>query len=301
METYISHMTERFIDISDSPLRLSLRDGNLVLGGGTDDVRVLPSELAAVILSHPASSCTLGALQLLVNEGVPLVVCDEKRLPIGTLLPLHGHHLHSERLRVQVESSPGLRNNLWGQVVKAKIRAQGELLIRRTGTDLGLLRMATQVRTGDPINKEALAASRYWPGLMGPGFIRDHEASGANSLLNYGYAVLRALVARALVGSGLHPSLGIHHHNRYDPLCLADDMMEPLRPVVDEAVISVIEGPGYGGDLGRDEKRQLLAALGGHYPFQGESWPLFEICTRMSASLFQTLRGDGRRLRLPGA
>jgi hypothetical protein len=169
------------------------------------------------------------------------IVSNEKHLPAAMLLPLSTHSTQTERFARQAAVSLPTRKRAWQQIVQAKLRAQARLLEETTGADQGLHVMAGRVRSGDPDNLEAQAARVYWPALFGKeasgeAFRRDPEGEGINVHLNYGYAVLRAIVARALCASGLHPSLGVHHHNRYDTFCLADDLMEPFRPLVDRVV-----------------------------------------------------------------
>ena len=165
---------------------------------------------------------------------------------------------------------------MWQQFVKAKLEAQAQLLEYRSGTDYGLRALAAEVRSGDPENVEARGARLYWRALFGDDFRRDREAEDLNRHLNYGYAVLRAITARAVCAAGLHPSLGIHHHNRYDAFCLADDVMEPFRPLVDRVVVNLNDRLGPDLPMDRDAKRALLLNLLERYEFEDETRSLFD-------------------------
>lgn len=200
-------------------------------GKRREEVTMPLADVAALIVSHPQVTYTHAVLPGLAAAGAIFVACDEKHLPAAMLLPLVAHSTQTERIGKQAALSLPTRKRLWQQIVQEQIYARARLLEERTGKDWGLTPMAAQVRSGDPQNLEGQAARIYWQNLFSPEpFRRDPEAEGLNSCLNYGYAVLRAAVARALCGAGLHPSLGLHHHNRYDPFCLADDFMEPFRP-----------------------------------------------------------------------
>lgn len=191
------------------------------------------------------------------------------------------------------------RKRWWAQIVRAKIEAQAELLVERCGHDNGLVMMSRRVRSGDPQNLEAQAARIYWRALFGPEFFRMRQAGDQNRLLNYGYAVLRALVARALCGAGLHPSLGLSHHNRYNPFCLADDLMEPFRPLVDRAVALWCETHSPDDPIDKETKTALLAPLLDRYRVRGEERTLFDILATAAAALTQAVLANRRSLDLP--
>lgn len=169
----------------------------------------------------------------LLAVGATVIVSGRDHLPAGMMLPIDAHHVQTERHLSQVAASLPLKKRLWQALVAAKISQQGAVLHRFTGRDGGLLPLSRRVRSGDPENLEAQAAQRYWPALFGKEFRRERAGEGTNALLNYGYAVMRAAVARAVVASGLIPSLGVFHSNRSNPFCLADDLLEPYRPYVD--------------------------------------------------------------------
>lgn len=318
-------MTNRVLDLSERPARLSVH--NSVLTIRFDDGRTVqepagetapprayrcertenPSEvtipledIAVLIVSHPQVSFSHAVLSGLAAAGGIFVACNEKHLPVAMLLPLATHSLQTERFAAQASVALPVKKRIWQEIVRAKIQAQGRLLEERTGSDCGLGTFATRVRSGDTGNLEAQAARIYWQKLFaGNGFRRNPEAGGVNALLNYGYAVLRAIVARAICGAGLHPSLGVHHHNRYDTFCLADDLMEPFRPIVDRAVAKLGDLPGADFPLDRESKRALLECLMGRFSAEGESRTLFDWLSRSAASLAAAIEGRGERLELP--
>lgn len=256
-------------------------------------------DIAVVVAAHPQVSFTLAVLSGLSASGALLVACDEKRQPAAMMLPLAVHHLQTERYGAQAQISQPVRKRLWRQIVRAKIEAQARLLEERTGANLGLRAMAARVRSGDSGNLEAQAARIYWRALLGDGFRRSPEGEGVNPLLNYGYAVLRAAVARAICAAGLHPTFGLHHRNRYDAFCLADDLMEPFRPLVDAFAATLAEEHGERVALDRDTKRSLLEPLLGRYVDQGESRTLFDWLARMAFSLAAVVDGTAEKLEIP--
>ncbi len=259
-------------------------------------------DIAVVIASHPQISYTQAVLAGLAAAGGIFVACNEKHLPIAMLLPLESHSIQTERFARQAEMPLPLKKRLWQQIIRAKLRAQAGLLEERTGQDWGLSMLASQVRSGDPKNLEARAARIYWKALFnGQEFRRDFEAEGINACLNYGYAVLRAIAARALCGTGLHPGLGLHHHNRYNPFCLADDLMEPFRPVVDRVVakMSVSRRTGSSVPLDKDSKRAILEGLLGRFTCENESRTLFDWIGRSAASLATAVESGERELFIP--
>lgn len=293
-------VTDRIIDISDDPAILRIELGNLIVARGGDVLSRVPlDEIGALIVSHRAVQFTHAVVAGLAGSGGVFVVCDEKHLPVGMLLPLQGHFAQTERFAKQAALKPSTRKRLWQQIVRAKIRAQSRLLKQLHGYDAGLSTLAGKVRSGDSQNAEAQASRRYWQLLFGDAFRRDYQANNQNRHLNYGYAVLRGMVTRAICGSGLHPSLGLHHKNRYNPFCLADDLIEPFRPLVDAAVVDLVKA--YGPDVAMDKvaKRGLLEALMSRYKSQGEERTLFDWSTRVAQSLAAIIDGEEKNLFLP--
>ena len=294
-------MTDRILEISDEPARLSARGGLLVISRpGRDEVTMPFADLAVLVVSHPQVSYTQAVLAELVASGGAFVACDKRHLPVGMLLPLDAHYVQVERFAVQAQAPLPLRKRLWREIVRAKVRAQGSLLAELHGDDQGLVALAGQVRSGDPSNVEAQASRRYWPALFrDPAFRRNTEAEDQNRLLNYGYAVLRAIVARAIAAAGLHPSLGLHHHNRYNSFCLADDLMEPFRPAVDKAVWDLVQSSGPDLALDRQAKTALIQAVTGRLTVQGQSRTTFDAASIAASSLVAVIEKRAKRLVLP--
>ena len=280
-------MTDRVLDISERPASLSVRNSQLSIRFERDEPVTIPlTDIAVVIVSHPQVSYTHAVLSGLALAGALFVTCDEKHLPVSMMLPLVTHSLQTERFAAQAGLALPVRKRIWQQIARAKIQAQARVLKERTGEESGLGALASQVRSGDPANLEARAARVYWQKIFGEiEFRRDREQDGLNACLNYGYAVLRAMVARAICGAGLHPSLSLHHHNRYDAFCLADDLMEPFRPVVDRVVAKLRDIRGPNVPLDRDSKRKILEELLGRFEANGESRTLFDWIGRVAASL----------------
>jgi CRISPR-associated protein Cas1 len=291
----------RILDISESGARLSLRHQQLVIERAEHGTVTVPfADLAVVLLAHPQVSLTQPVLSALAAHGGALIACDERRLPAGMFLPLQSHSVQNERMSAQAAISLPKRKRLWQQIVRAKIQTQAEVLSELRGTDAGLPALLPLVRSGDPANVEARAARRYW-GVLFPGidFRRDPDACDQNQLLNYGYAVLRAIVARAICAAGLHPSLGLHHHNKYNPFCLADDLMEPFRPVVDRVVASYVDREGKVSDLDPSARREILEALTQRCILNQEVRSLFDAASAMATSLAAVFLGERDELELP--
>lgn len=294
-------MKDKIIDLSEEPASLRVHYDQLILESGGKEHSVPLEELAVLIVAHPAVCYTHAVLKGICASGGALVICDEKKMPTGLLLPYTGHFVQTERFAAQIKASQPTKKSLWCQLVKSKIENQGLLLRQVQEGDFGLLAMAKKVRPGDPANLEARASRRYWPALFGDDFNRRPQArDNLNNLLNYGYAVLRSLVSRSLCASGLHPSIGIHHHSRYNPFCLADDMMEPYRPAVDEAVLSVINFLGADAPLDKSSKGVLLSELKSmRLLINKKSRCLFDAVNKTASSLCDVYLGKRRKLILP--
>ena len=257
-------------------------------------------EIAALVVAHPRVTFTQSVVSGLAEAGGILVTCDARFIPAAMLLPLQAHFIQTERLAQQVEASKPTCKRLWQQIVRAKITAQGRTLKALHGDDAGLPALLRRVRSGDPANVEAQASRRYWRALFADDkFRRNPDSDDQNRHLNYGYAVLRAVVARALCAAGLHPSIGLHHHNRYNPFCLADDLMEPWRPVVDGVVARWVREHGTKAPLDRDAKSALIETITGRYRVGGEARTLFDVLSRTAASLVAVFAGGRRDLVLP--
>ena len=218
------------------------------------------------------------------------------------MLPLYGNTTQNERFRHQLDASLPLRKQLWQQTIQAKINNQAAVLSACTGVETKCMRAwASDVRSGDPDNLEARAAAYYWKSFFPdiPGFTRDREGMPPNHLLNYGYAILRAVVARGLVGSGLLPTLGIHHHNRYNAYCLADDIMEPYRPLVDRLVSQICQEYGADTPLEKNIKAMLLTVPTIEVTIGEKRSPLMIAVSQTTASLYKCFAGELRRIAYP--
>jgi CRISPR-associated protein Cas1 len=292
---------ERILDVSDRPARLSVRYAQLVIEpDGANEVTTPLSEVAVLVLSQPQVSLTQAVVSGLAENGGSVIFMDGKHLPSAMTLPLQVHSTQTERFAAQIGASLPLRKRLWQQLVRAKIRAQGRLLEELHGDDSGLPAMAERVRSGDAGHLESQAARRYWPLLFADAhFRRGSQGPDQNSHLNYGYAILRATVSRALCSVGLHPSFGLQHHNRYDPFCLANDVMEPFRPVIDRAVYHWIQDHDPAEPLDKQAKAALLAPFLARYEVEGESRTLFDCMARVACDLSGAFLRQGENLRIP--
>ena len=228
-----------------NPAYLSTKNEQLVVAypKETQPLKTVPIEdIGVVVLEHQQITITNGLLEKLIRNNVAVINCDQYHMPVGLLMPLSGHTEQTERFRNQIEASVPLKKNLWQQTVSIKIQNQGALLQER-GVPMRKMELwAKEVTSGDALNHEARAAVYYWEKLFAiEGFTRGQKGLPPNNLLNYGYDILRGITARAIVSSGMLPTLGIFHHNKYNAYCLADDLMEPYRPFVDRIVCQIME------------------------------------------------------------
>lgn len=288
-----------------NPARLSRKDAQLVVSfpseTGRPDASVPIEDIGIVILDDPQISIGQALLGSLLENNVAVLCTDERHMPAGLFLNMQGHSEMAERFSWQIEASIPLKKNLWQQTVEQKITNQAALLKRlgQPWEDIDL--MSHQVKSGDIENKEGHAAALYWRRLFDPeiGFKRGRYEGGPNALLNYGYAVLRAVVARSLVGSGLLLALGIHHRNKYNAFCLADDIMEPYRPFVDALVCNIVDGDLDYTELTPALKRELLQIPVLDVEMDGERSPLMIATQRTSASLARCFEGKTRKIVYP--
>lgn len=283
-----------------TPFCLSLRDGQMIVCAkeAPDMRRSVPVEdIGVVVLEHPQTTVTLPLLNALSDNNAAVVLCGGDRMPNAMLLNLDSNRTQGESYRAQIEASEPLRKGLWKQIVEAKIRNQAALL-DKLGRDGGLLKPYwSNVRSGDADNREGAAARVYWSELFGRGFVRSREGEAPNNLLNYGYTILRAAVARALMGSGLFPAFGIFHRNRYNAFPLADDVMEPYRPYVDEAVF----GLSARGEsrLTAQTKQELLRLLFADTRFDDLVRPLDVGLSFTTSSLAKCFAGTKKKIAYP--
>ena len=303
-----------------TPAYLALKDGQMAIRlpgvekSGLPDalrqeaVRTVPIEdIGVVVLDNRQITLTHGLLEALLENNCSVVTCDSRGMPVGLMLPLCGNTVQSERFSHQLGASQPLKKQLWQQTVKAKIDNQVAALSACADCGVGCMgRWSADVRSGDPDNLEARAAAFYWKNLFAgvkglEGFTRDRHGSPPNNLLNYGYAILRAVIARSLVSSGLLPTLGIHHHNRYNAYCLADDVMEPYRPYVDSLVFGMV--CECGGDIPENITKDMKARLLGipvlDVRIGGKRSPLMVAATQTTASLYKCFAGEVRRIVYP--
>ena len=262
--------------------------------------RITLDELCCVILSAERATVSKSLMVRLAELGVPLIVCGSNYLPISITLPLSAHHLSSAMLDAQIAASLPLKKNLWQQIIKLKIKNQRTILDlnhANVKTPLRQLqRLANNVTSGDSQNHEAQAARLYWSSLMGKDFRRRQQAEDTvNSALNYGYAVIRAACARAIVGAGLNPSLGLHHKNKRNTFCLADDLMEFYRPLIDHIVIST----DFDDELSQQNKRDLAQVLQLDISFDGVTTTVNTSMQRSATSLARCFETGSKDLQLP--
>jgi CRISPR-associated protein Cas1 len=286
-----------------NPAYLKTKNGQLLIElADTGEVKAAAIEdIGVLILDHQQITITHSVIAKLLANNVALVTCDDIHLPTGLMLNLDGHTLQSQRFQHQLNASVPLKKQLWQQTVIAKIQNQANLLAQYRIPNKTLLNLACRVKSGDSDNCEAQAANYYWKNVfpLFPGFKRFREGEPPNNLLNYGYAVLRAVVARNLVGSGLLPTLGIFHRNQYNAYCLADDMMEPYRPYVDKVVYDIIRGNGKFLELTPSMKQQLLGIPAMDVIIDDEKSPLMNAVQRTTASLAKCFEGASRKLLYP--
>jgi CRISP-associated protein Cas1 len=290
-------MIKRIVEIS-SPARLSYREKQLRVEKEGESPQTVPLEdLGVLILDHPQCRPSQALLNACAESGCIVLISNEKHLPTSLVLPLYGNVLHTRVLRQQIETPVAVKKRLWADVVREKIRGQMRVLQHYGNEVQDFQVFLGRVRSGDPANVEGQAASAYWPKLFGPKFLRDRKAGGVNSLLNYGYAVIRATVARAIVSTGLHPALGIHHSNQFNPLCLADDLMEIYRPLVDwKTFLLASENQT---EIDRDTKQELLSLLVHTCVIDKKFLPLMTAVHSYAASVKRVLAKEDQQVVLP--
>lgn len=300
-------MIKRTLEISREPAHLAVRYDQLLLKRGDETVASIPCEdIGVVVVDHPQTTYTHSALSKLLESGAAVILCGPTHLPQGLLLPLSNHTEVVWRVKEQLAAPLPLKKKIWQQIVRAKIVAQATNLTHDSPPYRRLIELARTVRSGDPANHEAHAARFYWqawlinadaPETLDVAFQRDADENGLNAVLNYGYSILRAAVARALVAGGLNPALGVHHSNRGNPFCLADDLMEPLRPLVDARARELY----WSGQTSLDQptKARLLELLAEDVKLGTETGPLQVMLHRYTASLVRCFQKTSKRLEIP--
>jgi CRISPR-associated protein Cas1 len=294
-------MVKRTLHFSN-PAHLSFSNAQLVIDikGEQKITKTIPIEdIGVVIIEHPQITLSMSVLDALIKANVAVVSCDDHYMPSGMFLPLDGHNTQTERIRNQLNASEPLKKQLWQQTIKCKIENQAAVL-EKLGIDGRRLKLlASKVLSGDSSNLEAQAAAYYWQQLYGSDFVRSRKMESPNAQLNYGYAILRSLVARALSASGMYPSVGIHHRNKYNAFCLADDIMEPYRPFVDWQVINMFDGTELETGLTKDQKIKLLSLPQLDISIQQLTRPLFHAVSITTASLYKCFDGEIRKVSYP--
>ena len=259
-------------------------------------------DIGVVLLDNKQITITSGLLEALLENNCAVITCDSKSMPVGLMLPLCGNTTQSERFRDQLDASLPLKKQIWQQTVRQKILNQASVLHEKRGVDVRCMEVwANEVRSGDPDNLEARAAAYYWKNMFPeiPNFTRFRDGVAPNHLLNYGYAILRAIVARGLVGSGLLPTFGVHHHNRYNAYCLADDIMEPYRPYVDALVVDMTEEMGVIEEMTKEMKARLLSIPVIDVVVGSKRSPLMIAVSQTTASLYRCFCGESRKIVYP--
>ncbi len=285
-----------------NPAYLKTATEQLVVERAGEESKSIPIEdIGIVVLDHQQITITQALLAKLLANNVALITCNETHHPVGLLLTLDGNTLQSQKYQAQIDASQPLKKQLWQQTVEQKIANQAAVLKGQRQETNYMDTLARTVKSGDPDNNEAKAAAWYWKRLF-PDFLhftREREGLPPNNLLNYGYAILRAIVARNLVGSGLMPTLGIHHRNQYNAYCLADDIMEPYRPYVDTIVYQIVRGNGKYLDMTPNMKTALLNIPAMDVTIDGQTSPLMNAVARTTASLCKCYEGEARKILYP--
>lgn len=296
-------MIKRTVAVTQ-PMYLSTKDEQMVLRYPEQkEVITVPIEdLGVLILENPQITISTGLMERIIQNQVAVLYCNSQHMPIGTIMPLSGHSEQSERWQCQLEASLPLKKNLWMQTVQAKIYNQAMHLKERGMPHENMLHWVKKVQSGDPKNHEAQAAVYYWKNIFPlENFYRQAKGPSPNHLLNYGYAILRAITARALVASGMLPTLGIHHKSKYNAYCLADDIMEPYRPYVDFVVANLVDTWELEDleELSPEIKKELLSIPALDVVIDDKRSPLLVAMTRTTSSLYACFRGDKKKIVYP--
>jgi len=292
-------MIKRTIYIG-SPAHLKLKNQQLLIQEPLGAIKgsVPIEDMALLVLDHYQITISTQVINSLQGNGVCIVTCDDHHLPFGITLPLYGHTEHSERVKCQLEVSEPLKKQLWKQTVVKKIKNQEALLKLNDRAHEPMSEYRAATKSGDISNTEGKAAQHYWKHLF-PEFQRNRFGDAPNALLNFGYAILRSIVARALVSSGLLPILGLFHKNKYNPYCLADDIMEPYRPFVDKMVVNYVNNYGETDELNKNIKAYLLGIATQDVWIDGQQRPLMVAVTTTTASLYKCYTGELRTIKYP--
>lgn len=277
---------------------ITTKYGQLIIKSEVRDASIPIEDIGFIVLENQESYISIPALNKLIAHNVSTIFCNEKHLPTSMLLNLNGHHIQQTIFKDQINASEPLKKQLWQQTIKKKIYNQAELLKRIGKKDLPLRNMISKVLSGDTTNKEAQAASYYWKQLFNIDFSRHRFGNYPNNFLNYGYTILRASVARALAGSGLLSTLGIHHHNKYNSFCLADDIMEPYRPLVDYVILKIMNESSE-TTLNKNIKSSILELLTETVYFEDSKSTLMVGLSKTTSSLQHCFTGQLKKIIYP--
>ncbi|MEO0280786.1 MAG: type II CRISPR-associated endonuclease Cas1 [candidate division WOR-3 bacterium] len=294
-------MIEKIIEISEGPVKLSSEYEQLILTkNGTEILKTPLNEIAVLLISTPLASISTNVISLITKNKGMIITCDHFYLPVGVFLPYELNYIQYERIQKQINASLPLKKQLWKQIISEKINSQASVLKKLKGSDFGLYYISEKVQSGDSTNLEAYSSKIYWKELFGEKFKRDKDLPGVNSILNYGYTILRAMTARAVCCSGLNPTLGIFHHNKYNSFCLADDLMEPYRPIVDELTYRLIIQSGIQLFLTKELKKEIIEhLLNKKFEVKKEKFSLNESLFKLSSSLVNVYTGKEKKLNIP--
>ncbi len=294
-------MIGRIVEVADDRRHLFMHRGFMVVQdteGERKELGQVPlDDIAAVIANAHGLSYTNNLLVALVERGAPFVLCGANHNAIGMLLPIDGNYQQGKRFDAQLEAAKPITKRLWAEVVRSKLQQQAAALEAIGRPTAPLSALIGKVRSGDPENLEAQGARRYWSLLFGEGFRRDQEAGGLNAMLNYGYTVLRATMARSVIAAGLHPTLGMHHSNDSNPMRLVDDLMEPFRPVMD-LKIWLLQNSGE-ASITPETKRALVRTLYDDMQTDMGATPVMVCMQKLATSLAQVYLGEREKLDLP--
>ena len=294
-------MIKKIIEISKAKTYLSVRSGQLIIRQEEVEERSIPCEdIGILLVDHSGVTYTHSVFTELLKSGAAIVLCGGNHHPSGLLLPIESNSVQTERYRFQIEAKEPVKKKLWQQIVRAKIRHQAKLVEDDKDVYKILMLMREKVRSGDPDNIEAQASKKFWQVFLGDeSFHRDIDGPAPNNMLNYGYMVMRAAVARAICSAGLLPCLGIHHCNRYNAFCLADDLHEPFRGFVEAKVRQLYQGGEGTGELNQYVKARLLEVLYDEVDIGGFKGPLMVGLHRTAASLQRVFAGEQKEIDLP--
>ena len=293
-------MVGKIVEIADQSRYLSVHRGFLEVRFEQEVLGRVPlDDIIGVVISGHGCTHSSNLLAVLAERNIPLSICNRAYSPVAYVLPVEGHHLQSARMQAQANASSSLKGRLWKQIVQSKVRHQASVLEQAGVPKISsaLLAMAKRVKSGDPDNIEAQAAQYYWPNLLGRGFRRNPKNSDENVLFNYAYAVVRSSVARGVVASGLHPSLGLHHTGPANSMCLVDDLMEPYRPIADLLVWLLIRRGCQ--EVNRQSKEVLASLAVIDIPTESGVTTLFQSAARQASSLARVYLKEQKNLLLP--